>query len=270
MAHIFNYAVLTAIPDPTRGERVNVGIVAFRPAGADVQFAELSKVRALAGGDWSDYAEDVRQRLIGQFQGQDAQEFLNGLPLDPIFKISDLAWFSADNEDEYAARIKQIMESLVLRPRGPSHTRTTRINTEIARQFKVLQVLATPEQTINDHKLVRDFSISAEEELVADFALRNGQMHVAATLDLRKARTRLDEAALKAVTLDKAKEVYPDGVRRIGVYAAPLGTHHDYRAHIELLKDYSDVTYNWLAPDDQRTFTRDIQKAAAMPFSFGS
>ena len=30
MAHIFKYAVLMAIPDPARGERVNVGLVIFR------------------------------------------------------------------------------------------------------------------------------------------------------------------------------------------------------------------------------------------------
>ncbi|TMK03458.1 MAG: DUF3037 domain-containing protein [Alphaproteobacteria bacterium] len=42
MAHIYKYTILTAIPDPRRGERVNVGIIVFKDDGLDVRFRQAS------------------------------------------------------------------------------------------------------------------------------------------------------------------------------------------------------------------------------------
>jgi hypothetical protein len=50
MARSYKYAVLTAVPNPRRGERVNVGIIVFRPDGFDVRFKQAEyKLRALTG-----------------------------------------------------------------------------------------------------------------------------------------------------------------------------------------------------------------------------
>ena len=49
MAHIFNYSILTAIPDARRGERVNVGIVVFLAERLDIRFSDIAKLRALTG-----------------------------------------------------------------------------------------------------------------------------------------------------------------------------------------------------------------------------
>jgi Protein of unknown function (DUF3037) len=91
MAHIFKYAILTAIPDARRGERVNVGIVVLLKDRIDVRFAELSKVSALTGGEWNSYASDVQKRLVSKFKsGVQAEESIRAHPqLDPIFHASD-------------------------------------------------------------------------------------------------------------------------------------------------------------------------------------
>lgn len=119
MAHIYKYAILMAIPDPRRGERVNVGIIVFLNDRIDVRFAELSKVHALAGGDWNAYAADVRRRLIDQYEAnKQAEELIRTEPrFDPIFQASDLAWLSINSEKEYEARIREILTSLVLLPK---------------------------------------------------------------------------------------------------------------------------------------------------------
>src|SRR3546814_11272781 len=79
---------------------------------------------------------------------------------------------------------------------------------------------------------------------------------------LRLANVDIGQAALKAVILDKAGEEFGrDGeVRRIGVYAAS-GIDARYRHHILLLKDYADVTYNWLKPKDRASFTHSMHEA---------
>ena len=54
MAHTYEYAVLTAVPNPRRGERVNVGIIVFRDDRIDVRFKEaVYKLRALTGENWN-------------------------------------------------------------------------------------------------------------------------------------------------------------------------------------------------------------------------
>ena len=68
MAHIFSFAILKAIPDPKRGERVNVGIVVFKPDGSDIRIPEVGKLRALHDGNWSDYLENVRIKWLGFFR----------------------------------------------------------------------------------------------------------------------------------------------------------------------------------------------------------
>src|ERR1019366_327943 len=97
---------------------------------------------------------------------------------------------------------------------------------------------------------------------------KNGSMHVMATLDLRKANARIDEAALKAVTLDKAKSVYKRRVNRYAVYAATEG-HEHCQPHIKLLSEYSDRAFNWLVQNEKNAIVGLLQQAAAPPFSFG-
>lgn len=272
MAHIFKYAVLMAIPDARRGERVNVGLVVFLSNHIDVRFSDLSKIRALAGGYWDDYAADVKRRLLERFaSSKEAEEVIGQSPaLDPVFHASELGWLSINAPEEYEVRVKEILAALVNKPKSPTIRKSTRINTEIARQLRQYKILARPDEEITSHKVVRDFLVSAEEELIADFALRNGAMHVAATLDFRKAHVRLDEAALKAVVLDKANDKFANGVSLLGVYAATPDMEQQFKPHLELLRDYAHQTYNWLEPTERLAFTSSIQRAAALPFRFGS
>jgi hypothetical protein len=169
---------------------------------------------------------------------------------------------------DYDNRIREILASLVIKPKSDSRQKITRINTEISRQLRIVKVLAKPEETIDAHKVIRDFPISQKEGLVADFALRNGSMHIMATLDLRKSHVRIDEAALKAITLNKAKDIFHNEAKLIGVYAAPEGI-QEIKQSVELLKDYADKAYNWLNDKDRKTFIGALRKAAAQPFQFG-
>lgn len=262
MAIIFSYAILQAIPNPRRGERVNVGIVVFLPDRIDVRFPEIRKARAIASGNWAQYALDVTARLNTAVSGANAPEHaLEKFSIsEPLIQCSSLGKFSIEKPEQYEMRVKEILSSLVANQRDRPKTRTTRINTEIANAFKAIKVLAKKGDSLDQHKVIRDYTISPEEDLKADFIAKNGVYHVTATLDLRQATPSKGDAAIKAIVLDKAKDVFANNVQRLGVYAAPHDASH-LKPHINLLKDYADDTFNWMNPDDQRRYTRSIYSA---------
>jgi hypothetical protein len=263
MAHIFNFAILEAVPDARRGERVNVGIIIFLPDRVDIRLSEVAKVRALKEGSWDDYLGDVRSRLIATFViGESPAEFMQRAALiDRVVRFSDLSWFSIDHPDQFEGRVRSILTALVTRAKGVVREKVTRINAEIARTFKASKVLATPKDSLmEDRKVFRNYTISEEEELTADFIVKNGLFHVTVTLDLRRASVPVGNAALKAITLDKSSNALAGGVRKIAVYAAPPGA-QQFRAHIGILTDYADHVFNWLDPDQRILYTRSTYDA---------
>src|SRR3984893_13627180 len=243
MAHTFKYAILTAIPDQRRGERVNIGLVVFLRDHLDIRFSDLSKVAAIAGGgNWGEYADKVAERLHKRFvTNRDPAEFmrLSGVS-ERIIRLSEIAWFSIPDETLYETRVSSILDTLVKKPRPETRPRSSRINTEMASEFKRARVLASPREGIEDRKVVRDFYISEEEGLRADFAVKNGIMHATATLDLRKTTVHLSYATLPALILDKAVKTFGNETKRFGVYAAQQSTMAQFRPHLKILADYAD------------------------------
>ena len=270
MELIFNYAILTAIPDARRGERVNVGLVVFLPSRLDVRFSDLNKLRAITGHDWTDYAKEASDRLSGMFVPDlKPHEFNRRVEdLEPVIKPTDAGWFILDQIEDYEKRVDEILLALVTRPRAVSKKSASRINSEIKKEFKKANILADSTETIEDHKVMPNFYISADEALRADFVLKNGAYHVTATLDLRHENVHIKEAAWKAVVLDRAKAVLMPKTRLLGVYAA-TPTAHQFKPHIQILRDYADDLYNWADLEDRQRYFRDIYDAIGFADGLG-
>jgi hypothetical protein len=270
MAHTFNYAIIKAIPDQRRGERVNVGIVVFHPDYIDLRFSDLAKLRALQGGNWDQYAADACNRIAGSFNSNEKpQAFLQRISLvETVLRFSDVAWFSIENVNQYEGELADILATLVTRPRPAQRVKTTRINTEIARTFRTAGVLAAPGEGIDAHRVVQNYSVSQADDLTADFAVKNGAWHVVATLDLRRANVGKGQAAIKAITLDRADQAFSGTVRKYGVYAAPADA-DQFRPHIHLLREYADNVYNWLDQREREAYMRAIYSAMRSPTPLG-
>jgi hypothetical protein len=255
MALSFNYSILSAIPDRSRGERVNIGVIVFLNDRVDVRIAEVSKLRALTGTDWTEYTNKFAALLESRFQdGESALKEIEAFPkLDPAFQASEIGAFRVENLSQYEGRITEIMTALVLRPKEHlKHDKTPRINTEISSHFKRIHVLAKTDDPIESHKVFQNYQV--EDELKADFVQKNGVMRFAATIDLRKAKPQLREAALKAVILDRAKEITGE-CTCIGIYASLRPDAQEVKQHIQLLREYSDETYNWSDEIDRKKLT---------------
>jgi hypothetical protein len=262
MARSYKYAVLTAIPNPRRGERVNVGIIVFRPEGFDIRFKQAEyKLRALTGDNWKERIEGAGAKLKLLFDpNEDAAKTLIRISrIDPLFQPSGLGFLKPGTEDEYHDLVEQILRSLVtVEPKREKTESKTRINTEIVRVLRKADALAKNNETIEDHKIVRGFSIDPDENLVADFALKNGKLMIAATLDLRKQAADLRDAALKSITLDKATKKYKEGVRTVGVYAVDPDMKDNFRSHIAMLGDYAHELYDWTDLEGSKKFKKSI------------
>src|SRR4030088_3368045 len=115
MAHTYKYALLKAIPDQRRGERVNIGIVAFRERDIDVRFSDIAKLRAISNLDWDSYVAAATERMKESFSIDNAPaDFLGRYSvLESVIRFSDISWFSAETPDEYEMRIWEIVDSLV-------------------------------------------------------------------------------------------------------------------------------------------------------------
>jgi hypothetical protein len=264
MAHSYKYTILTAIPDRRRGERVNVGIVVFREGKPDVRLAQAAfKLKALTRENWETRLEGIRERLVRLCaEPEQPETLLERLAFtDPLISAAGMGTLSAHGQADYEKTVEQVMETLVLLPKLKQNDAVSRINTEIAKTFRKAKALAGPDQGIKEGKIVRFLPIAPNEGLLADFALRNGKMHIASTLDLRKQSVRLDEAALKSIVLDKSRVVYGKSVRTIGVYAVEPDLKKHFSHHIELLADYADETYNWLEQTKRGKFLRTMYDA---------
>jgi hypothetical protein len=266
MAHSFEYAVLTAVPNPRRGERVNVGIIVFRPDRVDVRFKGAEyKLRAITGENWDAHIESAEETLTGLYRPDSRPEdlLIEVRRSYPVFQPSGLGTMNVENDADYEVVIGQILKTLVnIPPRKQKSIKRTGINTEITKAFKQAKILASKNETIDDNKVVQDFVIDSKEGIVAPFALKNGKMIVASTLDLRKSSTGLEDSALSSIILDKARRRYiKEGIRTIGVFAVDPGMRENFSSLISLLEEYSDDLFDWSNQDENRKFKLTVYDA---------
>ncbi len=65
MAISYKFSIISAIPDPRRGERVNVGIAVFDKSGVEPHIFSTRKISALASGKWGKIVDEYAEALKG-------------------------------------------------------------------------------------------------------------------------------------------------------------------------------------------------------------
>ena len=210
MEHSFEFRIIRYEPDARRGERVNIGLLVSD--GKRLQVHLLKNLgKALALSPQVRFPLALQAELADTFNdlarhgGMAAIQDMEPFTLSPCGRL-----YCAP--DELPAQIEAAMRRLVNPARRPSsHEGTTRLHTEIKRQFKQDGVLASDPREITDHKVVADFEFPGDEELAADFAFKNGAWHLTQVLDYRTssmgaAAKKIKEVSLKAIAMDQAKK----------------------------------------------------------------
>jgi hypothetical protein len=263
MAHSYNYAVLQAVPDPRRGERVNIGIVVFGPEGLDVRVCESRKLSALTGRSWDGdikaFGEIIGKLDDPNLESEQRRESL--LSVQDQLTVSASGWFEARNIKQYDKAVRDLLNTLVKRPKRQKHIDGPSVVSEISSVLRTAKLLATPKDRLDSGLVFRNFRV--DDGLEADFAQKNGRYHVATVLDLRANNPQIAQAALKAIVLDRAEKKFGrDQVHKVGIFSAAKERLSELHDNLAILRPYADEVWNWEDPLQRRHVRRMFASTA--------
>jgi hypothetical protein len=268
MAHSFKYAILQAVPDARRGERANIGVVAFAKDGLDVRVLATRKLSALTARSWDTdikgFVEIIKALDDPKLPPHERVQQLHSI--EGTFSLSQAGWFEAVNEQEFESAMREIAKTLVARPRRARRVDGSSVVSEISAELRKAKVLASREDSIESGLVFRGYNVG--NGLQADFAQQNSQFHVAAVLDLRANNPQLAQAALKSIVLDQAEERF-ENVHKVGVYSAAKERLPELHDNLAILKPYADDVYNWEDEHDRTHLTRMFYDAYAAHHGLG-
>ena len=257
MVHIFNYAIVQAVADRRRGERVNIGIVVYGPDGVDLRVSETRKLAALSAGSW-DSEIDAFTSAVETLDDPSLppnERMDQAMLIENRLSSSNRGWFELRKGESYEKVVGEIVASLVTRHRSSRGRDGSSVVAEISAELRGAEILAGRDDQLHSGKVMRNYKIG--DGLEADFAQLNGQFHVAAVLDLRANNPRLAQAALKAVVLDRAQAAAPNHkVQKIGVFAAAPARLSELHDNLAILRPYADELVNWEDESDRKGLKR--------------
>ena len=270
------FSLIRYQPDLQRQEVVNIGIVVFDEAGPHVAVVpsqgkllalnpNLSLARVFDQGKrLSDALQGLWERgstvetMVGAFGGG-ATLFLTGTGI-----------LQRDGRP-LEALVEELNQDLVTPPSKKlvREPKRSRLHSELRQVFRSARILGSRPEDITRHLVVPNFPIDPDTGLFAEFALRNGQLHVTETVDFRTAAssTKRQEAQAKTLILVEALErVGRDDLRR---YVVVTGASAQVQASMNLLERYSDDLIVRESAEDWRRYV-DIMHKAAKPDESGT
>lgn len=188
ITHLIEYR-----PYRYRNECCAVGLLVLLPAGeVQVHLAEnLRKVRAMHPAVELDA---LRDELLGLAAKLTREPELLALyltaPAGPLTIGSSAGHIDYAHAEELQSGIKWALAYMVEPVRAPTYRErpsVSRLYVELKNYFADMGWLATLGQSIHDHRIIPRYSLSSEEAINVDFALRNTAMHYLQTADFRTA-----------------------------------------------------------------------------------
>jgi hypothetical protein len=225
MSILAKYSVLQARPSRDRHEIVTVGLVMSRNDEWDVRILpEPSKILALNPAFPASGLVNIQRMISALLEGAEnfevARARLARHGNDPALQ-PHVGQFLAEEDDEYERKISELMKFLVLPPNAQKplvrkQVKANRLRTRLKDRFRAQGLLAKTADEIGEHKVVEHYPINAERGLFAEFALRNGVMHITETVDftVQKMPRKVLEAQAKTLILSEAAKEFGAGTKR--------------------------------------------------------
>lgn len=216
------YSLLTLRPDPERIDMLCVGVVILDATGNWHVSAPGPKEKLLALGADSHSLARMSVNLVSVlnqcFTLADARTKLAGMRSAlAIHGFEGL--FSYDSDAEFSNQLQAILSESVLPAARPKVSEKValrvirpRTRARLRRQFENMGIMAKHADEISDHKVVRNYPVSAKHGLVAEFALKNTVMHLTETVDFEVVedgmRTKVFEAQAKCLVMRSALDTF--------------------------------------------------------------
>jgi len=264
----FDYALIRYMPNPKRGETVNVGMVVFLEIGVDVRvLSSPAKARMIDGSSSQsdiDKLKDSMQKLTTIAKTTDEQYQILSSFNSRLF-LSSKAQFALDELSQYNDKVAQLFSDLV-KPFASKEKiiHTARLATTLKNKFATLNLLAKDSSELSQHKIVHNYPISEKTGLSADFLLKNGIYHLSEVVDfnVHDTQAKLKETSLKVMTFMASKKALSGPVNCYFVYSATTEKESEITHHLNLAEDYSDKMFNINSKDDSNKYFNMIVELA--------
>lgn len=247
----FRYSIVKYMPDAKRGEVVNVGLVVFTDAKADVRVLNASaKVRVLDGMSTSADLDSLRKGLEGitawAESSDEAIQFLKTFDSSSAF-ISETAIFVLDDINQYEQRVNNLFNELVKPFASTERTvRNSRIHTYVKNIFSGMDILGKDIDDLSRHKVIHNYPLSDKSGFSADFLLKNGKFHITEAIDfnVNDFNAKFKETTMKVMTFMEGRKFLGEDSGRYFVYSANAIKEKEVFPHLNLAEEYSDKIFN--------------------------
>ena len=258
MMHYFDYALIKYMPNPKRGEIINIGLIVFKPSGVDVRMLSAANKAALLDGTSTEHNLDlVKQSFESLALLVDAPEdrYTILTTANAAVFLSEKSYFSIQGLNEYELKVRQLFNNLV-KPvvRIDNAPRTSRFNADIKNVFKRMDLLATSVDEIENHKVVSNFLLEDSTGLIADFVLKNGRFHVSQAVDfnVHDTKAKFKETCLKVMGFVEGKGVLNDPACYF-IFAATAEKEREITRQLNLAAEYSQL-FNFNSAEDKARY----------------
>lgn len=268
MSHLANYSVLRYFPYQNRGEHVYVGILVLLP-DESVRVHISPNLRKVKGIDPGADVEGIRntETTIPEFvknMGWSGDEIFPRLQeWGRVTPHSNVSQFIFNTIEEYNERVQSILDSLVTprRSKGIQRDPLSRLFMDVKKAFNTYNWLGKSAEDINKHLIIPRFPVSERDGLKAEFALRNGRLHIIETVDFRvdNLGAKRQEAMSKALVFDLAAKI--EG-KSVCSYVVTAGAQSKQAKPItNLLGHYTTNILAWESADDLNSLLNAMETA---------
>lgn len=265
---LVEYAVLAAVPDPRRGERINIALLGLRPGKTDVRALKtFAKLRALDPNLDTTPFEELASLVARVTEGVESiRERLALLGNLPGLAVVNRGQMLVAQDESYDSRLDTLFRRHVLPP--PAHRgqqKYSRLHSEIRKRLVKEAWLGESAEQIEQSLVVEYYVLDPLQNLYAQFAMKNGSLWVIETLDLRAAsdqtmKHRFGQAAISSLVFDEAKR-QDTHANAIAVYAAKAKDEAAASHHLRLLEREAQRLFNYESKEDRQKYFEMIGAA---------
>lgn len=272
MTQIAYTAILSYQPYANRSEHLNYGVVVFLPdGGIQVYIAgDLRKIRAFNPQANIAFLQDKARslpELVGDANIDTALSILNATGELRGVEKAHLGCFVYSNEAEFQQWLRILLNDTcsVGDRKSLRREQKSRLYTDVSKDFRNIGILDIHKTGNPDHQVVTHYAPDSNVDVVVEFALQNGALHVAQTIDLRNPDSaQRDRAFGKIYKIGYIKEHLNSSALRSYVIVAGA-TSQNAQKVIRTIQDDADEIIEWEDRSGMNSFYESWAEYAGKP-----